>query len=66
MVHRSGLNNENNKNQEKKNIKSKIKDFLFNSTYGKSWYFLSQGEKESLLINEDDIRKIFSKKYLIF
>ena len=28
----SGLNNENNKNSIKKSLKSKIKDFIFNST----------------------------------
>ena len=36
IVHRSGLNNENNKNINKKYKKSKIKDFIFNSTNGKS------------------------------
>ena len=41
IVHRSGLNNENYKNINKKYKKSKIKDFIFNSTNGKSWYFLS-------------------------
>ena len=36
IVHRNGLNNENNKNLNKKFKKSKIKDFIFNSTNGKS------------------------------
>ena len=55
IVHRSGSNNENNKNRNKKFKKSKIKDFIFNGTN------TSQREKESLLINEDDIRKMFIK-----
>ena len=48
--------------------KSKIKDFIFNGTNGKSWYFLSQREKKSLLINEDDMRNFFPKslKFLNF
>ena len=32
IVHRSGLNNENNKNYDKNSLKSKMKDFIFNST----------------------------------
>ena len=28
----SGLNNENNKNENKNSLKSKMKDFMFNST----------------------------------
>ena len=36
IVHRSGLNNENNKNENKNSLKSKMKDFIFNSTIVKS------------------------------
>ena len=32
IVHKSGLNNENNENKNKNSLKSKIKDLIFNST----------------------------------
>ena len=38
-VHRSGLNNENNKIKIKNSLKSKIKDFIFNSTMVKADIF---------------------------
>ena len=41
IVHRSGLNNENNKNKNKNSLKAKIKDFIFNSTMVKADIFLS-------------------------
>ena len=39
IVYRSGLNNENNKNQDKNSLKSKMKDFIFNSTMVKAYTF---------------------------
>ena len=39
IVHRSGLNNENNKIKKKNSLKSKIKDFIFNSTMVKADIF---------------------------
>ena len=32
----------------------------------KSWYFLGKREKLNLLINKDDIRKVFYKKTFYF
>ena len=39
IIHRSGLNNENNKIKIKNSLKSKIKDFIFNSTMVKADIF---------------------------
>ena len=39
IVHRSGLNNESNKNENKNSLKSKIKDFIFNSRMVKADIF---------------------------
>ena len=39
IVHRSGLNNENNKIKIKNSFKSKMKDFIFNSTMVKADIF---------------------------
>jgi len=39
IVHRSGLNNENDKNDNKNSLKSKMKDFIFISTMVKADIF---------------------------
>ena len=39
IVNRSGLNNENDKNENKNSLKSKMKDFIFNSTMVKADIF---------------------------
>ena len=39
IIHRSGLNNENNENKDKNSLKSKMKDFISNKTMVKADIF---------------------------